>query len=53
MSEPVADDLEMRLRALESGGQQGEDFDARSWFWLILLGVVIPALLLVVGWYCA
>lgn len=43
--------LEERLAALESGRETGEDFDSRSWFWMILLGIVIPALLLVVGWW--
>ncbi|MBS0614673.1 MAG: hypothetical protein JSS24_16005 [Proteobacteria bacterium] len=52
MNEPIASDLETRLNALAAGEQQGEDFDARSWFWLVMLGMVIPALLLVIGWYC-
>lgn len=45
------DELESRLAALDSGAQQGDDFDARSWFWLAVLGVVVPAVLLVIGWY--
>jgi hypothetical protein len=31
----------------------GEDFDRPSWFWMIVLGVVIPAVLLCIGWWGA
>lgn len=41
-------DLERRIAALESAGRTG-DLDAVSWFWLILLGIVLPAALLVWG----
>ena len=37
-----------RIAALES--QCGEDFDAASWLWLILLGVLLPVALLLYGW---
>ena len=33
--------FERRIAALESGAEAGEDFDARSWLWLVLLGVVV------------
>jgi len=42
-------DLEARLAAFESSPTPG-DFDAASWFWMILLGVAIPLGLLVLGW---
>jgi hypothetical protein len=42
-------DLETRLAAFESVPTPG-GFDAASWFWMILLGVVIPLGLLVLGW---
>ena len=42
-------DLEARLAAFERAAPTG-DFDAASWFWMILLGVAIPLGLLVVGW---
>jgi hypothetical protein len=42
-------ELEARLAALESAAPRG-DFDRASWFWMILLGVAIPLVLLVVGW---
>jgi hypothetical protein len=45
--------LEERLAALESGREMGEDFDRPSWFWMILLGVAIPAVLLCIGWWGA
>jgi hypothetical protein len=42
-------DLEARLAAFESAPAPG-DFDAASWFWIILLGVAIPLGLLILGW---
>jgi hypothetical protein len=44
-------DLERRIVALEEGAEQGRDFDARSWAWLIALGVLLPIALLLVGWW--
>ena len=44
-------ELEHRIAELETGGQCGEDFDATSFFWLLLLGVVLPAALLLIGWW--
>ncbi len=51
--EPVPATLEERLAALESGREMGEDFDAQSWVWMILLGAVIPVVLLCIGWWYA
>jgi hypothetical protein len=45
------DELEKRLDALASSDQQGEDFDGRSWAWLLLLGVILPAVLILIGWF--
>lgn len=42
-------ELESRLSALEAG-TAGTDFDAFSWFWMVLLGVLLPCILLFVGW---
>jgi hypothetical protein len=42
-------ELEARLSALEAGTARA-DFDGFSWFWMVLLGVLLPAVLLVVGW---
>lgn len=42
-------ELERRLRTVELDSH-GRDFDATSWFWMILLGAVIPAGLLIAGW---
>ena len=47
------DELEQRLRALAEGAQQGAAFDARSWAWLIGLGVLLPAVLILLGWWYA
>lgn len=49
MSEPLPSDLERRIEALERANE-GRDLDRASWVWLILLGAVVPALLLVLGW---
>ncbi len=43
-------ELERRIEALERSGD-GQDLDARSWFWLLLFGVLIPAALLLWGWW--
>jgi hypothetical protein len=42
-------ELELRLSALEAGTAR-TDFDAFCWFWMVLLGVLLPAVLLIVGW---
>ncbi|HTV94615.1 MAG TPA: hypothetical protein VME42_01380 [Steroidobacteraceae bacterium] len=39
-------DLEARIAMLEASAAPG-DFDRRSWFWMVLFGVVAPALLLI------
>lgn len=44
-------ELEERIAALESRAECGEDFDRTSLIWLLLLGVVIPAVLLAAGWW--
>lgn len=41
-------ELEARISALERNAS-GADFDAASWFWMILFGVLVPALLLLLG----
>jgi hypothetical protein len=45
------EELERRLRALAEASAQGADFDPLSWFWLLLLGLVGPIVLIVLGWY--
>ena len=42
--------LEARIAVVESAATTS-DFDASSWFWMILLGVAIPLILLAVGWW--
>ena len=42
-------ELEARIAALEAA-EVPQDFDASSWFWIILFGIVIPLILLAVGW---
>jgi hypothetical protein len=49
--EPLHPELERRIAALESGTDAGSDFDAASWFWMVLLGIVGPVALLVWGWF--
>jgi hypothetical protein len=50
MADELPPELQARITALEDPARQGSDFDAVSWAWLILLGVVIPMALLVWGW---
>ncbi|HEY4164141.1 MAG TPA: hypothetical protein VGM59_13830 [Dongiaceae bacterium] len=49
-TEGVPAELERRIRLLENPASQGEDFDGTSWFWLIMLGIVLPVIGLVIGW---
>ncbi|MEP6883259.1 MAG: hypothetical protein ABJC66_00785 [Gammaproteobacteria bacterium] len=43
-------ELEARIAALENSAPAA-DFDAASWIWMVLLGVVLPLLLLAAGWW--
>jgi hypothetical protein len=50
---PVADlppELEARVAALEAA-PPGGGFESAGWFWMIILGIAIPMLLLAVGWW--
>ena len=49
-TQQIPAELERRIRALESPGGEGEDFDGTSWLWLVVLGVVLPVIALVWGW---
>jgi hypothetical protein len=42
-------ELERRVLLLEDPANQGADFDAGSWFWLIVLGIVVPIAAIAVG----
>ena len=42
-------ELEARIAALERAASRA-DFDRLSWFWMVLLGIVVPVILLIVGW---
>ena len=42
-------ELEDRIAAIEAHSASA-DFDAASWAWMLLLGVALPAVLLVAGW---
>jgi hypothetical protein len=50
MTEDLPPELLERIAALEDPARQGSDFDAISWVWLILLGVIVPFGLLLWGW---
>jgi hypothetical protein len=43
-------ELEARIAAFERAAP-ASDFDNTSWFWMILLGVAIPLVVLLVGWW--
>jgi hypothetical protein len=51
MKDEARPELERRIAAIETGGEGGDDFDTTSWFWMILLGVVLPIALIVSGWF--
>jgi hypothetical protein len=42
-------ELERRIAAIERIDDAGE-FNATSWFWLLLFGIAVPAALLLWGW---
>jgi hypothetical protein len=43
-------ELEARIAAFENAAPTS-DFDGASWFWMILLGIAVPLVLLIVGWW--
>jgi hypothetical protein len=43
-------ELEARIAAFEKTPPD-RDFDTAGWIWMILLGVALPLLLLVAGWW--
>jgi len=53
MAEPgpaaLPPELEARLQAVEAASVDA-DFDRPSWFWMLLLGIALPAVLIAVGW---
>ena len=50
MAEHLHPDLERRIRALENESEQGAGFTAQDWLWLIALGIILPAIVLFLGW---
>ena len=48
---PVPPDLDARIIELEAMSGETKDFDARSWAWLVLLGVIVPIALVIIGWW--
>ena len=47
---PLPPELEARIAACENAAPAA-DFDGASWFWMILLGLVVPLALLAAGWW--
>jgi hypothetical protein len=47
---PLPPELDARIKEFERASPR-PDFDATSWFWMMLLGIAIPLALLVVGWW--
>ncbi|MEL6159257.1 MAG: hypothetical protein AAGJ95_00030 [Cyanobacteria bacterium J06554_11] len=43
-------ELESRIQHLEDPKNQGAGFTQTDWAWLLFLGVIAPAALLVWGW---
>jgi hypothetical protein len=46
----LAPELEARIAAFETAAP-ASGFGAAGWFWMLLLGVVIPLAMLIVGWW--
>jgi hypothetical protein len=46
----LAPELEARIAAFENA-PLASGFGGAGWFWILLLGVVIPVALLIVGWW--
>ncbi|MDB6086797.1 MAG: hypothetical protein JWN43_4678 [Gammaproteobacteria bacterium] len=44
-------ELERRIAILEDPANQGAEFDASSWMWLVVLGLLIPIAILIWGWW--
>jgi hypothetical protein len=49
MADRLPPELARRIAALENE-VAAPAFDRRSWLWLILLGVLLPVVLLILGW---
>jgi hypothetical protein len=49
-SQELSPELERRIASLEDEDNQGTSFTGIDWLWLVLLGIVGPALLLIWGW---
>jgi hypothetical protein len=43
-------ELEARIAAFENAAPARE-FDAASWVWMVVLGVLLPLALLIAGWW--
>jgi hypothetical protein len=50
----IVPELEDRIARLEGDLRVAADadFDGVSWGWIIALGAVLPAVLLLAGWWC-
>jgi len=47
--EPLSPAIEARLAAVAAVAEHN-DFDGFSWFWMVMLGIVGPVLLIACGW---
>jgi hypothetical protein len=47
---PLPPELEARIAAFESAAPVA-GFGKAGWFWMLLLGIVVPILLLAAGWW--
>jgi hypothetical protein len=48
-ADPVARTLEKRLELVERVAET-DAFDRRSWLWMVLSGVILPLVLILLGW---
>lgn len=49
--QPQVDELERRVRLLESGEEMPPALTSGDWMWVLLGCAIIPAILLVVAWF--
>lgn len=50
-ADPLPEELERRIATLEAPAECGDDFDVVSYLWLFVLGILLPLVLLTIGWW--
>ena len=50
MESEIPKELLRRIELLEDPANQGAEFNASTWFWMLALGIALPAALIVWAW---